>query len=192
MEFVMANRRNCSNTATRAKQALRIVPLLTMSLGRLALVLLPCALFEVSAVAMTDSKVVTVVRPNEEDPLLQAVFYHATRRGVDMQFAADAIRGLNIYIDGRTKAGKQAAICTDMTVDVLVATHVAKWSSMDSSRVLLSLQARLDDDGLATTIEHSRRVITRIQMGHTSDQILEKKSSGSAGATGRPAPAPRP
>ena len=45
-----------------------------------------------AAVVVRDSRVVTVVHPNEASHLLQAAFYQATRRGVGMQFAAAAMR----------------------------------------------------------------------------------------------------
>jgi len=142
------------------------------SFGRVTLALsLGLALLAPEAAAAEVAALVTITQPHEEGQLLRTVFHSVTNRGVSMNFAAGVIRSLNEYLDARTASGKKATVCIALYTDLIMATHSARWSIADASRLVVQIQGELDAEPRAA-LERSQRVITMIQKGNAADDII--------------------
>jgi hypothetical protein len=117
------------------------------------------------------SRVITVTRVKSEGPILQSVFIQVRNDGMADSTAAQMLKQLGDYIDQEIAERGVATLSVGMMVDTVEATHEAKWSTENASRLIIALQRDLDLGHRGET-ERLHGLIGRVRAGVNPDEIL--------------------
>ena len=140
-------------------------------LGLFAVLGLSLTAEAVKATKAAWTRVVTVTKPRAAGPVLESVFHQVVKDGMGDAMAARMLKQLGDYIDVEVKERGAATLSVGMMVDTVEATHEAKWSPDNASRLIIALQRDLD---LGHTGENERLqgLLGRVRDGVTPEQIL--------------------
>jgi hypothetical protein len=145
-------------------------------LGLFAVLGLSLTAEAVKATKAAWTRVVTVTKPRAAGPVLESVFHQVVKDGMGDATAARMLKQLGDYIDVEVKERGAASLSVGMMVDTVEATHEAKWSPDNASRLIIALQRDLD---LGHTGENERLqgLIGRVRDGVAPEQILGEGTS---------------
>jgi hypothetical protein len=140
-------------------------------LGLFAVLGLSLTAEAVKATKAAWTRVVTVTKPRAAGPVLESVFHQVVRDGMGDDMAARMLKQLGDYIDVEVAERGAASLSVGMMVDTVEATHEAKWSPDNASRLIIALQRDLN---LGHTGENERLqgLLGRVRDGVAPEQIL--------------------
>jgi hypothetical protein len=117
------------------------------------------------------TRIITVRKKKSEGPVLQSVYVQVLNDGMADTTAAQILKQLGDYIDQEIAERGVAQLSVGMMVDTVEATHEAKWSAADSSRLIIALQRDLNL-GHPGENERLHGLIGRVRDGVSPADIL--------------------